>query len=205
MTSSQQPPQSSWDSQDPATYQRLGVPVPRLLRVRELQAYKDWVEDGGLDRIASAHGIKPDFIYHLSDHTPAVYLAYRRALRAVPGLATVMAPTPRDDMPSMSTATAQQMIQDAECGWSSEEEDEKEDDKEQEEVGEELQGSKEERVDAAALEQDEDALVDFVVAPIDDTRPYFSSPARNKTFWESPMKRRRGGSPDSSPMKRHRN
>ena len=109
-----------------------------------------------MDRIASAHGIKPDFIYHLSDHTPAVYLAYRRALRAVPGLATVMAPTPRDDMPSMSTATAQQMIQDAECGWSSEEEDEKEDDKEQEEVGEELQGSKEERVDAAALEQDED-------------------------------------------------
>ncbi|RYN16615.1 hypothetical protein AA0115_g12267 [Alternaria tenuissima] len=153
MTSSQQPPRSTWDPQDPATYQRLGVPVPDLLRVRELQAYKDWVEDGGLERIASAHGIKPDFIYHLSEHTPAVYLAYRHALEAVPGLATVMAPTPRADRPSMSTASALQMIEDAANGWSSEEEAENEDDKEQAEAGEELQDSKEERVDAAALEQ----------------------------------------------------
>jgi hypothetical protein len=54
MTSPQQPPQPSCDPQDPATYQRLGIPVPRLLRVRELQAYNDWVEDGGLDKIALA-------------------------------------------------------------------------------------------------------------------------------------------------------
>ncbi|OWY42223.1 hypothetical protein AALT_g11455 [Alternaria alternata] len=89
MTSSQQPLRSSWDPQDPATHQRLGVPVPDLLPVRELQPYKNWVEDG-------------------------------------------------------------------ENGWSSEEEAENEDDKEQAEAGEKLQGSKEERVDAAALEKAKD-------------------------------------------------
>ena len=156
MTSSQQPLRSSWDPQDPATHQRLGVPVPDLLPVRELQPYKNWVEDSGLDRIASAHGIKPDHICHLCEHTPAVYLAYRHALEAVPGLANVMAPTPRVDRPSMSTASALQMMEDAENGWSSEEEAENEDDKEQAEAGEKLQGSKEERVDAAALEQAKD-------------------------------------------------
>jgi hypothetical protein len=111
------------------------------------------VEDGGLDRIASAHGIKPDFIYHLSEHTPVVYVAYLHALEAVPGLATVMAPTTRADRPSMSTASALQMIEDAANGWSSEEEAENEDDKEKAEIGEELQGSEEERIEAAALDQ----------------------------------------------------
>jgi hypothetical protein len=48
------------------------------------------------------------------------------------------------------------MMEDAENGWSSEEEAENEDDKEQAEAGEKLQGSKEERVDAAALEQAKD-------------------------------------------------
>lgn len=56
----------------------------------------------------------------------------------------------------MSTASALQMMEDAENGWSSEEEAENEDDKEQAEAGEKLQGSKEERVDAAALEQAKD-------------------------------------------------
>ncbi|RMZ66301.1 hypothetical protein GMOD_00005395 [Pyrenophora seminiperda CCB06] len=129
MTSSQQPTKPSWDHNDPATYQRLGVPIPRLLRVRELQAYKDWVEEGGLDRIALAHGIKADFIYSLSEHKPAVSVAYLRALQAVPSLQTVMA---RGDVLSMSTASALQMIEDAENGWSSEEEEaENKDDKEQ--------------------------------------------------------------------------
>ena len=56
----------------------------------------------------------------------------------------------------MSTASALQMMEDAENGWSSEEEAENEDDKEQAGAEEKLQGSKEERVDAAALEQAKD-------------------------------------------------
>jgi hypothetical protein len=48
------------------------------------------------------------------------------------------------------------MMEDAENGWSSEEEAENEDDKEQAGAEEKLQGSKEERVDAAALEQAKD-------------------------------------------------
>lgn len=156
MTSSQQPPRPSYDPEDPATYQRLGVPVPVLLRIRELQAYKDWVEDGGLDRFATAYGVRPDFIYHLSDTKPAVVWAFYMELEAVPGLETIMKPTSRADMACMPISTALQLIQETENGWSSEEEADNEDNKGRTEIEEELQGSEEEGVEAVTLDQHKD-------------------------------------------------
>jgi hypothetical protein len=130
--------------------------VPVLLRIRELQAYKDWVEDGGLDRFATAHGVRPDFIYHLSDIKPAVVWAFYMELEAVPGLETITKPTSRADMVCMPISTALQLIQDTENGWSSEEETDDEDNKEHTKIEEELQGSEEERVEAVAPDQHKD-------------------------------------------------
>ncbi|KAF1836907.1 hypothetical protein BDW02DRAFT_577648 [Decorospora gaudefroyi] len=149
MTSSQQPPQPrpSHDLQDPATYLRKGCPVPYMILVRALQSYKNWVEDGGLDKFASTHGVEPDFIYRLYETDFKAVFAYLEVVRAMPGLEDLMEPTLRL---SVSHSSARQIIDDCENGWSSEEEAEDEDDKEETEIEEELQGTEEEGVETVS-------------------------------------------------------
>ena len=94
--------------------------VPRIRRVRELQAYKDWVEAGGLERFAAEHNVKPDFADRLCDVKPDVAIAFYLKLATIPGLETTMAPPSNGVYAPASYGL--QIIQDTENGWSSEDE-----------------------------------------------------------------------------------
>ncbi|RMZ69057.1 hypothetical protein GMOD_00002969 [Pyrenophora seminiperda CCB06] len=152
MTSPQAPPQRLIDPQDPAEYERIELRVPALIRVRALQAYQDWVEDGGLERFAKKHNVNPDFIYHLSGTKPAVMVAYIAELEAIPGLKAMMLPPPTGLC--LSDESAQDGMALAEGWYTSEDETEDEDDKEQTGIEDELEGSKEEGIKATALDQE---------------------------------------------------
>jgi hypothetical protein len=154
MTSTQTPHRPYQASEDPATYERLGLPVPRLIQVREHQAYKDWVEEGGLERFANKHNVKVDFMYYCCETKGEVVAAYISELTAIPGLPDIMIQPWTG--PLMSYESAQNAMAYAE-GWStSEDEAEDEDDKEQTEIQDELEGNKEEGVKATALNQEMD-------------------------------------------------
>ncbi|KAI4667750.1 uncharacterized protein J4E88_010151 [Alternaria novae-zelandiae] len=114
--------------------------VPRIRRVRELQAYKDWVEAGGLDRFAAEHNVKPDFANRLCDVKPDVAIAFYLKLATIPGLETTMAPPSNEVYAPASYGL--QIIQDMENGWSSE--DETDDKKAKEQKGGESKDIKDE-------------------------------------------------------------
>ncbi|KAF1839699.1 hypothetical protein BDW02DRAFT_593572 [Decorospora gaudefroyi] len=128
MSSSELPIRSRIDPQDPETYLRFGAPVPKIIRIRELQAYKDWVKNGGLERFAKAHNVEPDFLSYCSRVKFDVIRAFYHELATVPGLEAFMAPTPIADLPSIPFEYGIQIMQDTENGWSSGDDTEDEED-----------------------------------------------------------------------------
>jgi hypothetical protein len=109
------------DPRDPETYLRLGCKVLIVVQVQGLQPYKDWVKNGGLERFAAAHNVKPDFVNHFAEYPdkPGLVFKFYDELATIPGLEDVVAPPPRTQ-PSFTSAAVQQFIHEMECGFSSE-------------------------------------------------------------------------------------
>jgi hypothetical protein len=143
-----------YDPRDPETYLRLGCKVLIVVQVQGLQPYKDWVKNGGLERFAAAHNVKPDFVNHFAEYPdkPGLVFKFYDELATIPGLEDVVAPPPRTQ-PSFTSAAVQQFIHEMECGFGSEDNDEEE---AAEQVEEQLQGGKKESGTAPAFDQDKD-------------------------------------------------
>ncbi|KAF2820798.1 hypothetical protein CC86DRAFT_374125 [Ophiobolus disseminans] len=143
------------EPQDAARYLRRGIKPPICAQVQELQAYKDWVKGGGLERFAAAHNVKPDFVHRFSEYPskPLLIFEFYEELETIPGLEAVMAPPPRENLSCTSASSMRQFIDEMECGSSG---DSSSEDEAAEQKDEELQSGKKESVAAPALDQNKD-------------------------------------------------
>jgi hypothetical protein len=115
------------------------------------------VKDGGLERFAKTHNVKPDFIYHYCDTEFAVIWAFHKELATVPGLEAIMASRSRANLPYMPFSYGIQIMQDTENGWSSEDDTEDEEDgKQANSVDKPKVGDEEASVAANASHQNKD-------------------------------------------------
>jgi hypothetical protein len=83
------------------------------------------VKSGGLDEIARAYNVEPQFVDELFEADTRVQLAYDATLRTVPSVLAEMRRDMRRDQPPISHTAAAAIIRDFEFGegWEEEETD----------------------------------------------------------------------------------